>query len=169
MTIRDRRFQAGMSMVELIVGMAITGILLVGITGVLSAANGAYTNWIDRIQTSGTGDALAAALAADSHRYVSCSSSSSRLDFCVPGSSPSAPVVSYINAAPAPYTVMRVASPSSRVLVRNLAAPVAFQVSCRQAATVDVGYISVLGLPGRSDLRVYFQTALTAPAGCRNV
>jgi hypothetical protein len=159
MTSPNRRSQAGLSMVELIVGMAVTGVLLLGITGVLFASSAAYNNWIDRIQTSGTGDVLAAALAADSHRYVSCSTSSSQLDFCVPGSSPAPPVVSYLSAPPAPYTVLRVASPSSRVMIRDLSARVAFHVTCNQAGNVDVGFISVTGLPGRSDLRVYFQTA----------
>ena len=147
-------------MVELIVGMAVTSILLVGITGVLFSASSAYNGWIDRIETSGTGDVLATALAADSHRYVPCPASTAQLDFCLPGSSPAVTVVSYRSPAPAPYTVLRVVSPTtSRVVVRGLAAPLAFHVTCRELGNVDVGFISVLGLPGRSDLRVYFQTA----------
>jgi hypothetical protein len=147
-------------MVELIVGMAVTSILLVGMTSVLFAASNAYNGWIDRIETSGTGDVLATALAADSHRYVPCSGSPAQLDFCLPGSVQPVPVVSYLDQAPAPYTVMRVVSPrSSRVLVRDLANPLAFHVTCAKASNVDVGFISVSGLPGRSELRVYFQTA----------
>lgn len=147
-------------MVELIVGMAVTSILLVGMTGVLFSASNAYNAWIDRIQTSGTGDVLAAALAADGHRYVSCSKSTSQLDFCLPGASPAVPVVSYMDPAPAPYSVMRVQSlTTTSLVVRNLSAPLVFHVTCSEAGNVDVGFISVLGLPGRSDLRVYFQTA----------
>ena len=147
-------------MVELIVGMAVTSILLLGITGVVFSANNTYGGWIDRIATSGTGDVLAAALNADSHRYVSCSKSVNRLDFCIPGSSNTAPVVSYQSSG-SPYTVIRTVSPSgSRILVRNLASPLKFRVTCTEAANVDYGFISVLGLPGRTDLRVYFQAAM---------
>ncbi len=163
-------------MVELIVGMAVTSILLVGLTGVLFSASSAYNGWIDRVETSGTGDVLAAALIADSHRYLTCSTTTtSRLDFCLPGSDvcpptttgrlapcvPS-PMVSYQSLPGAPYTVMRSVQPSSsRVMVRDLPAPIVFRVSCGKAGSgnVDLGFISVQGLPGRSDLRVYFQAA----------
>jgi Prokaryotic N-terminal methylation motif len=161
-----RRSQAGLSIVELIVGMAITSILMLGITGVVFSANTAYSGWIDRIETSGTGDVLAAELAADSHRYVACSKSVNQLDFCIPGASGTAPVVSYRTSG-TPYSVMRVASPSdSRVVVRNLDAPLKFRVTCAEAKNVDFGFISVAGLPGRVDLRVYFQAAI---GECENV
>jgi hypothetical protein len=156
-------------MVELIVGMAVTSILLLGITGVVFAANNAYSSWIDRIETSGTGDVLAASLAADSHRYVSCPTSTSQhLDFCLPGScltnvgtNDPCPQVSYQMSPAAPFTVTRVVGQGSgnRLLVRDLNAPLKFYVTCTEAANVDVGFISVLGLPGRADLRVYFQSA----------
>jgi hypothetical protein len=157
----SRHSQAGLSMVELIVGMAVTSILLVGITGVLFSASAAYRNWIDRIETSGTGDVLAASLAADSHRYVICSQSSAQLDFCLPGSSSTAAGVSYRNSAGAPYTVLRkdLSSGNSRVVARGLASALVFHVHCSKAANVDAGYIKVLNLPGRAELRVYFQTA----------
>ena len=52
-----------------------------------------------------------------------------------------------------------------QLLVRSLPAPLRFHVTCGNPATVDTGFVSVLGMPGRSEIRVYF---VTAHAGCRN-
>ena len=153
-------------MVELIIGMAVTSILMVGMTGVLFAASSAYNNWIDRIVTSGTGDVLAAAIIADTHHFVACATAADELAFCYPNSAPAAPVVTYESAEQTPYSVMRIArGGGQQLLVRHLPAPLRFHVTCGNPANVDTGFVSVLGMPGRSEIRVYF---VTAHAGCRN-
>jgi hypothetical protein len=148
-------------MVELIVGMAVTSILLVGITGVLFSASTAYSRWIDRIETSGTGDVLAEALMADSHRYVPCVAGRYELDFCFPKST-SRVAITYRNYGSGPYSIMReekISPASSRVLARDLPAQLAFQVTCTELTNVDVGFVTVLSLPGRDELDVHYQTA----------
>ena len=158
-------------MIELIIGMAVGSILMVGMVGVLFAASSAYNNWIDRVTTSGTGDVLAAAIIADSHHYVACSTGANELQFCYPHAVPAQPVVTYSSSAQAPYSVTRmagdgdVADGDRRLLVRGLAAPLQFHVACREETTVDNGFVSVLGLPGRSELRIYF---VAARGGCKN-
>ena len=156
-------------MIELIIGMAVGSILMVGMVGVLFAASSAYNNWIDRVTTSGTGDVLAAAIIADSHRYIACSTGTKELQFCYPHAVPPLPVVTYSSSSQAPYSVTRVAGDGDaadgdrRLLVRGLAAPLQFHVSCREETTVDHGFVSVFGLPGRSQLQVYF---VAARGGC---
>ena len=161
----SRRRQQGLTMVELIIGMAVTSILMVGMTGVLFTASSASNNWIDRIETSGTGDVLAAALIADTHHYVACGTSSDELKFCYANSVPPDPAVTYESAEQVPYSVTRVVRNGGRqLLVRDLSAPLRYHVTCTSPANVDAGFVSVLGMPGRGEIRVYF---VTAHGGCQ--
>lgn len=160
-----RRRQSGLTLVELMIGMAVGSILLVGLTGVLFAATAVYNNWTDRIATSGTGDVLAAAIVADSHRYVACPAGTSELRFCYPHGVPATAAVVYRNSPRAPYSVTRIAGDvDARLLARSLPGPLQFRVACREENSVDSGFVSVVGLPSRSDFRVYF---VSARGGCQ--
>lgn len=64
--------QGGMTLVELLVAMAVTSIILVGLTAVFFNVSSRYEGWAKRLDTASTGPALAAAIQADSHRYVPC-------------------------------------------------------------------------------------------------
>lgn len=64
--------QSGMTLVELLVAMAVTSIILVGLTAVFFNVSSRYEGWAKRLGTASTGPALAAAIQADSHRYVPC-------------------------------------------------------------------------------------------------
>jgi Tfp pilus assembly protein PilW len=63
-----------MTLVELLVAMAVTSILLVGLGDVFFNVTSRYQEWAHRLQTGSTGVSLAANLQTDSHRYVRCDS-----------------------------------------------------------------------------------------------
>jgi prepilin-type N-terminal cleavage/methylation domain-containing protein len=108
---RDR--QRGMTLVELLVAMAVTSILLVGLTGVFFTVTSKYQDWAHRLQTASTGVGLAASLQADSHRYVHCDSTRLRtpipdLALCAADDTGAiTPVVTYHVTGPGPYVITR--------------------------------------------------------------
>ena len=155
-TLSRRRPQAGLSIVELIIGMAVTSLILTGIVGIIFGVNNSYLSWVGRIANASAGDVLAEAVQADAHRFIACSATAAELDFC--GVDGTSPAVIYRSQGPAPYYVIRRAGNQSEVLVRGLAAPPAFHVDCDPLAGVGSGYIEVDGINGIGALRVYYRS-----------
>jgi Tfp pilus assembly protein PilW len=154
-----RRSQAGLSLVELIVGMAVTSLVLSGVVTIVFTITNAYNSWAGRIENASNGDVLAAAIQADAHRLVPCPSSTNRLDFCLVDGTTVA--VSYATLGPAPYTVTRaVTGGGSQVMVRGLGAGPTYHVDCDATTGVGSGYIEADGITGLGALRVYFHGPL---------
>ena len=65
-----RRGEAGLSLVELIIGMGVTTLVLTGMVAVVFTITGTYNAWVDRIANASNGDVLAAAIQADAHRFI---------------------------------------------------------------------------------------------------
>jgi Prokaryotic N-terminal methylation motif len=152
-----RRSQAGLSLVELIIGMAVTALVLSGVVAIVFTLTNSYNAWVGRIGSASNGDVLAAAIQADAHRLIACPASTSELDFCqVDGKM----VVAYRSQGPSPYTVTRSSGGSSQVMVRGLAAGPTYHVDCDGSAGVYSGYVEADGISGLGALRVYFRSPL---------
>lgn len=153
----NRRSQAGISLVELIIGMAVTSLVLSGVVAIVFTLTNSYNAWVGRVGNASNGDVLAAAIQADAHRLLACPASTSELDFCqVDGTK----VVTYRTQGPGPFTVTRSTGVSSQVMVRGLAAGPIYHVDCDGAAGVNSGYVEADGISGLGALRVYFRSPL---------
>lgn len=64
--------QRGQSVVELMVGMAVTAIVMGAMGGLLYVASDRGSQWADRVNTASEGFALATTLQADLHHYFPC-------------------------------------------------------------------------------------------------
>ncbi len=152
-----RRSQAGLSLVELIIGMAVTSLVLTGVVAIVFTITNSYNAWVGRIGNASNGDVLAAAIQADAHRLIPCPSSPSRLDFCLVDGTTVA--VSYGTNGSAPYTVTRaVAGGGSQVMARGFGARPTYHVDCDSSTAVGSGYIEADGISGLGALRVYFRS-----------
>lgn len=154
-----RRSQAGISLVELIIGMAVTSLVLSGVAAVVFTLTNSYSLWVGRVASATDGDVLAAAIQADAHRLIACPVSANELDFCqVDGTQ----VVAYRTQGSAPYTVTRinVGVGGSRLMVRGLAARPTYHVDCDGTAGAGSGYVEAVGINGLGALRVYFRSPL---------
>ena len=106
-----RRRQAGLSLVELIIGMAVTTLVLSGVVAIVFTLTNSYNAWVGRVASASNGDVLAAAIQADAHRFIACPASTFELDFCqVDGTTV---VVAYRTQGSTPYTVTRTNGGSS--------------------------------------------------------
>jgi prepilin-type N-terminal cleavage/methylation domain-containing protein len=110
------RSQSGMTLVELLVAMSVMTIVLVGATGVLFRVSDRFQSWQDRIADASAGSALAAAIQADSHRYVVCGVTQTTLRFCLP-SAGSTEVTYTVQGSAPPYPILRQEAGGSTVLV----------------------------------------------------
>ena len=90
------RSQHGQTLVELLIGIAITGIVLAAVAGLLYTVSDRFAGWGTRLDAATDGFGLAAALQADGHRYRPCGSGTS-LTFCrtFGDCSPTTPAVTY--------------------------------------------------------------------------
>lgn len=138
-----------MTLVELLVAMAITTTVLVGVTGVLFNVTSRYQMWVDRVSDASEGSALAAAIQADSHRYVLCHQINHvpELDLCVPDTT--TPAVTYtVGSSGPPYAILRTQNGKSVLMARGLyGAPVFWSSDCQvngPAGTIS-GHIHVYG------------------------
>lgn len=66
------RSQRGQTLVELLLGLAITSVILGALAGTLYTVTYRYGHWSDLVTNAGNGFSLAAALQADGHRYIPC-------------------------------------------------------------------------------------------------
>ena len=62
-TLSRHKSQAGLSLVELIIGMAVTSLVLSGVVAIVFTLTHSYNAWVGRIGNASNGDVLAAAIA----------------------------------------------------------------------------------------------------------
>jgi len=80
MRLRDQR---GQTLIELLIGIAVTGLVLAALGGLLYTVSDRFAGWGNRLNNATDGFDLAAALQSDSHRYVPCGpSGGSELTLC---------------------------------------------------------------------------------------
>jgi hypothetical protein len=161
-----------MTLVELLVAMAVTTIVLSGLGGVLYDVSGRYQGWADQVSRASTGMAIAAAIQADSHRYVVCQPTNRgpELDFCLPDTGTR--VVTYVvSGSGAPYSIVRTQLPAgpSVLVASQLPQPPSFWDECIQlpgSGTVS-GHIHIYNfrVDPRSDqsFSVYYHAPLPCP------
>lgn len=171
---RGWRDQRGMTLVELLVGMAVTSIILIGLAGVLYPVSGRYQAWVDRVSTASAGLGLAGSIQADSHRLIACSlpqnGNKYELDLCVPGE-PAAVVDYTISGGSAPWTISRTDGAGSSTFMARGLGPTRpwFKVDCLPATSgVASGHIHLYDFrqDGRSteNYSVYYRAP--GPGSC---
>jgi hypothetical protein len=168
-----------MTLVELLVAMAVTSILLVGMTGAFFTVTSKYQDWAHRLQTASVGAGLAASLQADSHRYVRCDSTAlapqhvSTLQLC-PADATTAAAVTYQVSASTPNVISR--QPSSQAAAFMLrstgTATPYFTIDCFDNGSTLSGHIHVYNLRLPSDSLIAdsgetFSVYYVAPRGTR--
>ena len=80
MRLRDQR---GQTLIELLIGIAVTGLVLTALGGLLYTVSDRFAAWGNRLDSATDGFDLAAALQSDSHRYVPCGpNGGSQLTLC---------------------------------------------------------------------------------------
>jgi hypothetical protein len=160
-----RRSQAGLSLVELIIGMAVTSLVLSGIVAMVFTLTTSYNRWVEKLGNASSGDVLAASIQADAHRLIACRASTSELDFCLVDAT--VVVVAYRTQGPAPYTVTRINGGGSQLMVRGLATSPIYHVDCDGTASAGSGSVEVDNITGLGPLRVYFHSPLSPLAPCK--
>ena len=80
------RGQRGQTLIELMIGIAVTGLVLAALGGLLYTVSDRFAGWGKRLDTATDGFGVASALQADSHRYVVCRSATDgpQFSFCLP-------------------------------------------------------------------------------------
>jgi len=153
-----RDLQRGMTLVELLVAMAITSILLVGLATVFFDITSRYQDWAHRLQTASVGAGLAASLQADGHRYVHCDSTPVghqvyTIQLC-PGDAVGSAAVTYQVSPSAPFVISRQEGTQSAVfMVRSTGSTrPTLWMDCFDNGSTLSGHIHVysLRLPGDS-------------------
>jgi type II secretory pathway component PulJ len=136
--------QRGTTLVELMIAMSVTAFVMVGLAGVVFAANEVSRAWGQRTYLSQETPLLPNALQADAHRYPPCdpSGSSSSLRLCLPNG---VPVVTYAAGSSCPCELTRTDALTGRsgVVVRGLLEQPTFTTACTQAGSVSAGSISL--------------------------
>ncbi len=113
------RGQRGQTLVELLVGITVTGIVLAALAGLLFTVSDRFDHWSSRVQNASDGADVASAIQADGHRYAVCASGSA-LDFCIPGRCGS-PVVTYdVHTSGSTYVITRSDSQQDDTFVGRL-------------------------------------------------
>lgn len=166
-----RRGQRGMTLVELLVAMAVTAVVLVGLTGTLFTATSWYEYWADRLDDASTGAALASALQQDSERYPPCLVSRTQISFCLAASE--TPTVTYtISPSGGSYAIFRQSIPGGPTILMTRSATNStwFWSDCFPAGGAVSGHVHVYEL--RKDSRstenfsVYYHAPLGPNGGC---
>ena len=166
-----RRGQRGMTLVELLVAMAVTAVVLVGLTGALYDVTGWYQYWANRLDDASTGAALASALQQDSERYPPCHTSRSQISFCIPGSETAA-VTYTISPAGSTYAIYRQTQPGGPVILmaRNATSSTWFWSDCYPAPGTVSGHVHVYAFrsDGRSieNFSVYYHSPIPPNGSC---
>jgi len=123
-----------MTLVELLVAMAVTSILLVGLTSAFFNVSGVYGKWADRLQGAQVGIGVAASLQLDTHRYVFCGQTQNGgspqpyLFLCWPDQL-GTPVVSYHVTGSKPWVITRQVGQTATFIARSVTPP-GFWIDC---------------------------------------
>ena len=172
--VKRRRSQSGVGLVELIVAMAVTASVLIGLTGVVYGAEVVTRTWSQRVYIADASGTVAVMLQADSHRLLPCSPDGAELDFCQPDGAGTR-VVTYTSLPagcpsgghPCNLTRTDLVTGGKLTVARGLQLAPQFTPECQAGASVSAGRIRVDGLRypgdllGQPTLSVYFR----APAG----
>lgn len=168
------RRQRGMTLVELLVAMAVTAILMVGLAGAFLNATSHYQDWANRINDGSVGDILAANLQADSHRYVLCGPHQfvSQLNLCwTYDLNPADAAVRYAVSSAAPYIITRqTAQASAAFMARGQTSQQPqFLADCSANGSTVSGHINVYYLrsgdgAGGTNQAQNFMVYYSAPA-----
>jgi hypothetical protein len=171
------RGQSGTVLLEVLIAMAVTSLVLLGLTSVVFVGNNAYRAWAGRIQAAESGPPLAilaSNIQGDTHRLVPCQPGmqpGSVLNLCHP-TIPTCPVVRYRGVG---SQVLRETSPlspcnsswsQSQIMLRDLSSAPTFDVqSCTTSATSSA-VITVTGIayasgPGPQQLNVFIAAPVT--------
>jgi len=160
-----------MTLVELLVAMAVTAVVLVGLTGVLYDVTGWYQYWGNRLDDASTGAALASALQQDSERYPPCHTSPAQISFCIPGSETAA-VTYTISPSGATYAIYRQDLPGGPLILmtRNATSHTWFWSDCNPAGGTVSGHVHVYEYrtDGRSteNFSVYYHAPIPPNGSC---
>jgi prepilin-type N-terminal cleavage/methylation domain-containing protein len=141
-----RKRQRGMTLIELMVAMAVTSILLVGLTSAFFNVSSAYEGWAARLQDASVGTALAAGLQADAHRYVVCGDTPvtppSTLALCSPSNlDPRAALVTYQVNGIGPWVITRQAGGGKATFLARSATDPSFWIDCKDAGSTVSGHV----------------------------
>jgi len=146
---RRRNRQRGMTLVELLVSMAVTSIILTGLTGVFFNVSSRYQEWSTRINAASAGAGLEAALQADSHRYVPCGLYQHRptLNLC-PADDTANWAVRYLISPSAPWVISREARGKPPAFMARSALRTApdFWADCFDGGGMIGGHIHIYNL-----------------------
>lgn len=160
---RRLRSQRGMTLVELLVSLAVASILLVGLGGAMFDVSMQYQRWVDRVDlAAAAGAGLAAALQADSHRYVVCdpfqpdgselkAGEPTVLHLCLPDAidpTSAGAAVTYMIGTQAPYVITRMVQGGSTVFMVRSPSPrqPVFWANCIDDGGTLSGHIHVFYL-----------------------
>jgi prepilin-type N-terminal cleavage/methylation domain-containing protein len=173
-----RNRQRGMTLVELLVAMAITSILLLGLANVFFDVTYRYQDWAHRLQTASVGVSLAANLQVDSHRYVHCDSTPLgqpvyTIQLC-PADATGSAAVTYQVSPSAPFVISRQdgAQPAAFMVRSAGSTRPTLWMDCFDNGSTLSGHIHVyfLRLPADSlkpDSGETFSVYYVAPRGTR--
>lgn len=172
----SRGRQRGMTLIELLVAMAITSILLVGLANVFFNVTNKYQGWAHRLQTATVGADLAANLQTDSHRYALCASvipgqRTYQLALC-PADDRGNAAVTYAVSPSSPYVITRqqAGQPAAFMVRSTDSTRPTLWMDCFDNGSTLSGHIHVydLRLPGDSlnpDSGETFSVYYVAPRG----
>lgn len=167
--------QSGVGLIELIVAMAVTATVLVGLIGIVYGADLVTRTWTQRVYLADAAGSMAVMLQADTHRLLPCSQDGIELDFCQSDGNGTR-VVTYTSqpagcgssGAACDLTRTDLATGGRQTVARGLLAAPIFVSECLAGSVVSAGRITVAGLrypgdglAGQPTLSVYFR----APAG----
>lgn len=146
------RSQSGQTLVELLIGITVAGMVLAALAGLLYSVSDRFSRWGDRLDTATDGFGLASALQADSHRYVPCPLQvGDELQFCQPTAGCPQAVSYSSQLSRDTYSILRTEGGKSAVVGRARARP-----QFRGGG----GVISVSGISSSLNLVVYYAPAL---------
>jgi prepilin-type N-terminal cleavage/methylation domain-containing protein len=138
--------QRGETLIELMLALAITGLVLAGLAGVTYTVSDRFEHWAERITAASAGSAVAATVQADSHRYVPCTvpaAGQAQLVLCSPLDC--RPAVTYAaRATSGAYLLVRRERATEIPLARGNQ-PLVVSVSGRQGPEDEFGRIDLSG------------------------
>jgi prepilin-type N-terminal cleavage/methylation domain-containing protein len=170
-----------MTLIELLVAMAVTSILLLGLGTVFFNVTSRYQDWAHRLQTASVGANLAASLQADSHRYGPCTATQlntnmADLALCAEDQ-PGATVVTYHVTGMGPWVISRQQGSVAAFILRSDTQP-SFTIDCIDNGSTLSGHIHVYNLrlpsdsldsnPGDAAYNQTFSVYYVAPRGLRS-